>query len=216
MRGRGVVAAAIGALLLIPATATAADPPPGAQMSINLEYVTRVPRHGPGRGGQVRHGQGQGRAGLTGRFGFKTFDVSDPSEPAAAGLVPAGRPRAEGGYWQNEDMELDTKRKLIIGALDPRHTDLGATTTSPCPPGGGTAIVACKSGFYVISYADPRNLRQVGDFVELPSGHTSSCIQDCKYIWTGGPARNATTSSLARPDPRHEPARAFAFRARRR
>jgi len=43
----------------------------------------------------------------------------------------------------------------------------------------------------VISYADPANLRQVGEFVELPSGHTSSCIQDCKYIWTGGPARRS-------------------------
>ena len=32
-------------------------------------------------------------------------------------------------------------------------------------------------------------MKQVGDFVSLPSGHTSSCIQDCKYIWTGGPAR---------------------------
>jgi hypothetical protein len=41
----------------------------------------------------------------------------------------------------------------------------------------------------VISYADPSNLKQVGDFVALPSGHTSSCIQDCRYIWTGGPAR---------------------------
>jgi hypothetical protein len=85
-------------------------------------------------------------------------------------------------------MELDTRRKLIIGALDPRHTDnpLGA-----CPENGSTSNVACKSGFYVISYADPGELKQVGDFVELPSGHTSSCIQGCRYIWTGGPARRA-------------------------
>ena len=52
------------------------------------------------------------------------------------------------------------------------------------------ANAACKSGFYVISYANPSDMRQVGDFVELPSGHTSSCIQNCKYIWTGGPARS--------------------------
>jgi hypothetical protein len=38
-------------------------------------------------------------------------------------------------------------------------------------------------------HADPSNLSQVGDFVELPSGHTSSCIDGCRYIWTGGPAR---------------------------
>ena len=57
--------------------------------------------------------------------------------------------------------------------------------------------VDCKSGFYVISYGDPRNLRQIGDFVSLPSGHTSSCIQDCRYIWTGGPARRSDQDWLA-------------------
>ena len=34
-------------------------------------------------------------------------------------------------------------------------------------------------------------MKQIGDFVDLPSGHTSSCIQDCRYLWTGGPARRA-------------------------
>ena len=68
---------------------------------------------------------------ITGRFGFKTLDVSDPDEPEAAGLVHPGRPRTAGGYWQNEDMELDTKRKLIIGALDPRHTDASGATRLP-------------------------------------------------------------------------------------
>jgi hypothetical protein len=47
----------------------------------------------------------------------------------------------------------------------------------------------CRSGFYVISYANPRNLRQIGDFVELPAGHTATCIDRCNFIWTGGPAR---------------------------
>ena len=140
---------------------------------------------------------------ITGRFGFKTYDVSNPAEPKLLDeFIPADL--AAGGYWQNEDMELDTKRKLIIGALDPRHTDnpLGA-----CPAGGSTANPACKSGFYVISYANPADLKQVGNFVELPSGHTSSCIQNCKYIWTGGPGA-AQRPALARADP--EPDRAGA------
>ena len=62
----------------------------------------------------------------------------------------------------------------------------------------------CKSGFYVISYADPANLRQVGDFVSLPAGHTASCIQKCKYIWTGGPARRSDQDwlgAIINPDP---------------
>ena len=88
-------------------------------------------------------------------------------------------------------MELDTKRNLIIGALDPRHDTF--PDDGVCPHNDGLAVrdPDCKSGFFVISYADPGNMRQVGDFVSLPSGHTSSCIQDCKYIWTGGPARRS-------------------------
>ena len=85
-------------------------------------------------------------------------------------------------------MELDTRRNLIIGALDPRHNELDE---SVCPFNDTPAVrdPDCRSGFFVISYADPANLRQIGDFVSLPAGHTASCIQDCKYIWTGGPAR---------------------------
>ena len=59
----------------------------------------------------------------------------------------------------------------------------------------------CKSGFYIISYANPRNMRQVGDFVELPAGHTASCIDDCEYIWTGGPARRDDLAYLGPFDP---------------
>ena len=73
-------------------------------------------------------------------------------------------------------MELDTRRKLIIGSLDPRHTEKPPTQCV----GDNAAKIAnplCKSGFYVISYADPANLRQIGQFTALPAGHTSSCIQ---------------------------------------
>jgi hypothetical protein len=157
-------------------------------MSDNLEYVTRMADARGITEGKFDRIRGRDVLVVTGRFGFKTYDVSDPERPRPLDeFLPADL--AEFGYWQNEDMELDTRRKLIIGALDPRHTDLGATATSPCPPGGGTGDPDCRSGFYVISYANPANLRQIGDFVELPSGHTSSCIQGCRYIWTGGPAR---------------------------
>ena len=95
-------------------------------------------------------------------------------------------------------MELDTKRKLIIGALDPRHTEIDHV--GPARRTAASQFAGCKSGFYVISYADPANLRQVGDFVELPSGHTSSCIQDCRYIWTGGPARRGGNPAVWNPE----------------
>ncbi len=188
MRRLGVATVMMGAVLLVtPASALAADPPPGADMSKNLEYVTRIAGANGITEGKFDKVRGRDTLVITGRFGFKTYDVEDPEKPKLLDeFIP--NDLAAGGYWQNEDMELDTKRKLIIGALDPRHTDspLGA-----CPANGSTSNPACKSGFYVISYENPANLRQIGNFVDLPSGHTSSCIQDCKYIWTGGPARRS-------------------------
>jgi hypothetical protein len=187
MRGKAVAAAVLGAVLALPAGASAAPPPEGAAISPNLEYLTRSPEARGITEGKFDKVNGKEVLVITGRFGFKTYDVSEPAEPK---LLDEFIPKdiEVGGYWQNEDMELDTKRKLIIGALDPRHTDrpLGL-----CRAGGSTADPNCKSGFYVISYANPKDMKQIGDFVELPSGHTSSCIQNCKYIWTGGPARRS-------------------------
>lgn len=187
MRRAGAFAAAMAALALLPGTAVAADPPPGAVKSANLDYVKWIPDTRQVVEGKFDEVRDKDILVLTGRFGFKTIDVSDPSNPKPLDdFLPADL--AANGYWQNEDMELDTRRKLIIGALDPRHTEKPITT---CPANGSTSNPGCKSGFYVISYADPKNLKQVGDFVELPSGHTSSCIQKCRYIWTGGPARRS-------------------------
>ncbi len=206
MTGRGVLAAGVAALaLLVPATATAAPLPPGAVASDNLEYVKWVPDTRLVVEGKFDRVRGTDVLVLTGRFGFKTLDVSDPTNPQPLdSFMPDGiDPNA--GYWQDEDMELDTKRKLIIGALDPRHNDTDPAATG-CPHLDSDAVrdPDCKSGFYVISYADPANLRQVGDFVSLPAGHTASCIQKCKYIWTGGPARRSDQDwlgAIINPDP---------------
>jgi hypothetical protein len=186
-------AVVVGAALLAPAAAQAAEPPPGAAISDNLEYVTRVADANGIVEGKFDRVKGHEVLVTTGRFGFKTYDVSDPKRPR---LMDTFLPEelAEFGYWQNEDMELDTKRKLIIGSLDPRHTEVDQSRCS----GGNEANQQklanplCKAGFYVISYANPAGLEQVGDFVELPAGHTTSCIQKCRYLWTGGPARSGT------------------------
>src|ERR671924_790993 len=177
--------------LVLPASALAADPPPGAQISANLEYLARVPGSGPGLvEGKFDTVAGRNVLVTTGKFGFRIYDVTNPEQPALLDGFQPPEVLGEMGYWQDEDMELDTKRKLIIGALDPRHDDVDQASC----PGIGTISAKtrnplCKSGFYVISYGNPRNLRQIGDFVELPAGHTASCIEGCRYIWTGGPAR---------------------------
>lgn len=187
MSKTGALLAALAASMLFAAPAAAADPPPGAAMSDNLEYVKRVAGTGRVVEGKFDTVGGRDVMVLTGRFGFKTFDVSDPRDPKLLDTFMPAEIGNEFGYWQNEDMEIDRRRKLIIGALDPRH-DHGPDFPG-CPGVGTTRNPACQSGFYVISYANPSAMSQVGDFVELPAGHTSSCIQGCDYIWTGGPAR---------------------------
>lgn len=196
MRGTRAVALVIAALAAGPAVAAGAPPPEGAAISSNLEYVTRIPGANGITEGKFDRIRGREVLVTTGRYGFKTYDTTDPAHPVPLDtfLPPE---IADFGYWQDEDMELDTRRKLIIGALDPRHNDRDpAATGCPDPDSESVRDPDCRSGFYVISYADPGNLRQVGDFVSLPAGHTASCIQQCRYIWTGGPARRADQDNL--------------------
>jgi hypothetical protein len=191
---RLLLAALAVLVLALPASAVAADPPPGAAISDNLEYLARVPGTEQVTEGKFDTVGERDVLVITGRFGFKTLDVTNPDAPTLLDTFMPAEIASELGYWQDEDMEIDTRRKLIIGALDPRY-DHGAAF-SPCPGVGTTRNPGCRSGFYVISYADPADLRQVGDLVELPTGHTSTCIEDCSYVWTGGPARRSDQTSL--------------------
>ena len=130
MRRFGVGVVVLGALLTVPAGAAADPLPPGGVISKGLEYVTRVPEARGITEGKFDTVRNKDVLVITGRFGFKTYDVEDPEKPKLLDeFIPADL--EANGYWQNEDMELDTKRKLIIGALDPRHTEKGATSTSP-------------------------------------------------------------------------------------
>ena len=93
----------------------------------------------------------------TGRYGFRTYDVRDASHPRLLDSYQPPEILGENGYWQDEDMEIDRRRKLIIGSLDPRHDDVDQASC----PGIGTLGAKnrnpkCRSGFYVISYANPR------------------------------------------------------------
>ena len=205
------------ALLLVPTAASARAKssggvplPPGAVKSSNLEYLGSFGGKGlvEGKFDRVR-----GRSVLitTGRFGFRIYDVNDPTRPRlldefqpAMILDSSAAKNPKEGYWQDEDMDIDTRRKLIIGALDPRHDN---DDQAACP-GIGTNVTPsknrdpdCRSGFFVISYGNPRHLRQVGEFVDLPAGHTASCINDCDYVWTGGPARRSDLAYLGPMDP---------------
>ena len=190
----GGLAAALG---LAASAAPVAELPAGAQISASLEYVGRVPDSSNIVEGKFDRIGNRQVLVVTGRFGFKTYDVSDPASPQLLDTFQPPGILGANGFWQDEDMDLDTNRKLIIGSLDPRHDDVDQAA---CPGigtlGSKNRNPGCRSGFYVISYADPENLQQIGDFVEVPAGHTSSCIEKCHYIWTGGPARRDDQAGL--------------------
>ena len=67
---------------------------------------------------------------VTGRFGFKTLDVSDPTDVQVLDTFQPPEILGPNGYWQDEDMDIDVRRNLIIGALDPRHDDVDQAS---CP-----------------------------------------------------------------------------------
>src|SRR5687768_15910883 len=102
MRGFGLAVVVLGALLTTTAGAQAAEPPPGAAMSSNLEYLTRVPGAAGITEGKFDRVRGDDVLVITGRFGFKTYDVEDPENPKLLDeFIP--NDLAAGGYWQNED-----------------------------------------------------------------------------------------------------------------
>ncbi|MBI5105882.1 MAG: hypothetical protein HZB46_13040 [Solirubrobacterales bacterium] len=179
-------------------TATAVQQPPGAAK--NVELVANLPE---GRYATAINflSYGHGRRAtevmlITGRFGLKSYDISTPSAPRLLDEVTSEElhlpgdppvkmdPPDQSTYWQNEDMDVDRSRKLAILSRDPRSYR-GSTSREPGEedPNGATNI----AGVYVVDAKDPRDLRLLS-FTQLPTGHTSSCIDGCRYLWTGGPA----------------------------
>ena len=77
---------------------------------------------------------------ITGRFGLKTYDMADPENPVLLDEIgndelvlpydlALGRtPSATRTYWQNEDMDVDQRRKLAFLSRDPRA--FGGSTNS--------------------------------------------------------------------------------------
>lgn len=157
------------AILIGPVPASAA-PPPGA-ISDNVEHVAQIP--------EMRTAIALNFIGDT-MFvstvtGLYSYDVADPAAPKLLGALPMY-------IWENEDMDVDPVRKRVFISRDPRGF------TSPATPGAFFP----SGAVHIIDVADPAAMVQVG-FFTVPAGHTSSCVNDCDYLWTGGPYANAQT-----------------------
>jgi len=86
--------------------------------------------------------------------------------------------------WENEDMDVDPVRKRLFISRDPRGF------TSPATPGATFPYGAV----HIIDVSIPHAMTQIG-FFTLPAGHTSTCVNNCDFLWTGGPYANAQTQA---------------------
>jgi hypothetical protein len=198
--GRGIALAIAGALLVFAAPASAASK--NVKLLDNLQdakYATAI--------NFLQYKHGSDVMLVTGRFGLQSYSLRDPKHPRLLDSVTAEDLRLPGDpavnfdeskgelstFWQNEDMDVDQGRKLALISRDPRSY-LGSTSREPGEddPNGATNI----AGVYVVDAKDPADLKLLS-FEQLPTGHTTTCINDCKWLWTGGPA--ATTTQRGAP-----------------
>lgn len=174
--------------LAAPATATAAPqalPAPPGDID-NVELVANLPEAAQATAiNFMTYGTGKRARDImfvNGRFGLQSWDVTTPTAPTMLDHLTSDELRlpgdTSGTFWQNEDMDIDTRRGLVFMARDPRAYN------------GSTANPAHRSGVYVIDAANPAQLR-IHQFVDLPTGHTTTCVNDCDFLWTGGPASNS-------------------------
>jgi len=177
---------------------------PAFAVSKNVDHVKTLPEGKWATAINFLSYGGQDVMMVTGRFGLKSYSLADPANPqlldeiTSQGLELEGDPPTDftvsgpGGdpkstFWQNEDMDVDQARKLVLISRDPRSYR-GSTSREPgeADPNKATNI----AGVYVVDAKDPADLKLLS-FEQLPTGHTTTCINGCQWLWTGGPA--ATT-----------------------
>ncbi|GAB3494763.1 LVIVD repeat-containing protein [Amycolatopsis cihanbeyliensis] len=146
---------------------------PATSESKNVRHLGNVPDAQGAISMQfLQYGRGHRKRDVmlvSGEFGLKSYDLTgDPTRPKALGELSMP------GMWETEDTVVDAKRKLVFLARDPRAFD-GNTDNG-------------ESGIYVVDASDPANLTTLS-YVRVPAGHTTTCVNDCRYLWTGGPAK---------------------------
>ena len=114
---------------------------------------------------------------LSGTFGLKTYDVTDVDRPKLLDhltkpelALPGDDP--EQRFWENEDVTVDPDRKLVFLARE--RSAFGRQAGADRP-----------TGVYFVSAVDPARLELLS-FAPMGTGHITSCVNDCTYLWTTG------------------------------
>ena len=131
-----------------------------------------------------------------GTGGLAIWSLKDPAKPqyisdltAAELRQPAdahGAADTTGRFYEGENPTVDSRRKLAFLARDPRS--FGNNNH----PGG-------RTGLYIIDVKNPWN-PEILSYSWVPAGHTATCINDCRYLWSVGPANNGSRVNNAPQD----------------
>ncbi|QFZ22829.1 LVIVD repeat-containing protein [Saccharothrix syringae] len=114
---------------------------------------------------------------VSGTFGLKSYDVTDLDHPVLLDhltkrelALPGDDP--EQRFWENEDVTVDPRRKLVFLARE--RSAFGRQVGGERP-----------TGVYFVSAADPARL-ELMSFAPMGTGHITTCVNDCAYLWTTG------------------------------
>src|SRR5262249_6225257 len=111
-----------------------------------------------------------------GPAGLLAWSLANPMQPLPIGVLTAAQLALPGdppgtSFWEGEHLQVDAARRLVILARD-RSAFRGIGSIG-------------RTGVYVVDARDPRHLRLVG-FSSVPAGHTTQCLQSCRFLWTVG------------------------------
>jgi hypothetical protein len=119
--------------------------------------------------------------------GLLAWSLADPVHPAPIGALdaadlslPGDRPGT--AFWEGEHLQVDPARRLVILARDRAAFGL-----------------AGRTGVYVVDARDPRHLRLLG-FHPVPAGHTTQCLDGCRFLWTVGSPTGVWATDLSDPN----------------
>jgi hypothetical protein len=168
-----------------PSVENVANPAAGAVKSDNIEWVGNSKgTNGNFAGANFIHYEKLGYDFLfgDGTGGLSVFSLKDPENPKFVSAVTAEELRQPGDtqarFYEGENMTVDSRRKLVYLARDPRSF-------------GNSRHPTGRTGLYIIDVKDPWNPVLV-NFHWVPAGHTATCINDCRYVWSMGPANNGS------------------------
>jgi hypothetical protein len=146
--------------------------PEGAHRNVELVGHLAEPERGAVSINFIEYEGGREVMFVSSLIGLYAYDISkDPANPVLLSSISSAALRQPGdtadNFFQNEDMNVDAKRKLVFMARDVTSHGTG------------------NPGVYIIDAKDPAKLSVIV-FHPLPEGHTTTCINECSHLWTSG------------------------------